>query len=568
MFHVSSFMFQETTQKSWKRLFLIGLLLLAFLLRIYGLNWDQGQHLHPDERFLTMVATAAKLPSSLDQYLNPAISPLNPQNIGFTFFVYGTLPLTFTKILAVLFGFDSYERFVLLGRIVSTFFDIGTLMFVFKTTKLFDKRHMIDERLKYVAIFLYAIFVLPIQLSHFFAVDTFLVFFLTGALFFVLKYFYDQKFLYSAFAGLFTGCAIACKISAVYSIPLFITLIISTHQQTIKKHPVTAIPVIFRSLAVFAFVAYIALRLGSPYMFATDSFLNPLPHPQFLANIRQLEGLNDPASFFPPGIQWISKIPVLFAGQNIVFFGVGIPIAFLFVWGGWIIVRKKYREVSIIVAWMILFFLYESTQYVKAMRYFYVLYPLIAIVASLGFIDVWDRMKKPILRIVLLVLIMFWPVSFMAIYTRPHSRVSASKWIYQNIPMHSVLAEEHWDDPLPLLFPNQPVGAYDVRQLPVFDPDTPEKWAIINKQLAEADYIIFTSNRGYGSIGTVPQKYPRMSQFYKDLFNGKTQFKKIKEFTSYPEFSIFKLHFPIPDQWSEEAFTVYDHPKVTIFSRE
>ena len=37
-------------------LFLV--LILAFVLRIYGLNWDQGNHLHPDERFLTMVASA------------------------------------------------------------------------------------------------------------------------------------------------------------------------------------------------------------------------------------------------------------------------------------------------------------------------------------------------------------------------------------------------------------------------------------------------------------------------------------------------------------------------------
>ena len=45
---------------------ILGLIfVLAFVLRIYGLNWDQGFHLHPDERFLTMLATDISLPHSL-----------------------------------------------------------------------------------------------------------------------------------------------------------------------------------------------------------------------------------------------------------------------------------------------------------------------------------------------------------------------------------------------------------------------------------------------------------------------------------------------------------------------
>jgi hypothetical protein len=36
---------------------LFSIIIFGFCLRIIGLNWDQGQHLHPDERFLTMVAS-------------------------------------------------------------------------------------------------------------------------------------------------------------------------------------------------------------------------------------------------------------------------------------------------------------------------------------------------------------------------------------------------------------------------------------------------------------------------------------------------------------------------------
>jgi hypothetical protein len=89
----------------------------------------------------------------------------------------------------------------------------------------------------------------------------------------------------------------------------------------------------------------------------------------------------------------------------------------------------------------------------------------------------------------------------------------------------------------------------------------------MEKNINEAEYYILTSNRGYDSIMPIPKYYPKMSQYYKDLFAGKTQFEKIAEFTSYPtlNFGFTKVQFD--DQWSEEAFTVYDHPKVTIFKK-
>ena len=41
------------------------ILLLGAALRFTGLNWDEHQHLHPDERFLTMVENSLQWPKSL-----------------------------------------------------------------------------------------------------------------------------------------------------------------------------------------------------------------------------------------------------------------------------------------------------------------------------------------------------------------------------------------------------------------------------------------------------------------------------------------------------------------------
>ena len=73
---------------------LLILLIVAFGFRtVGGLDWDQGTHLHPDERFLTMVASAVRSPDSLALYLDTATSSLNPYNQGYQDFFYGTLPL-------------------------------------------------------------------------------------------------------------------------------------------------------------------------------------------------------------------------------------------------------------------------------------------------------------------------------------------------------------------------------------------------------------------------------------------------------------------------------------------
>src|SRR3990167_2427606 len=113
------------------KLLLIGILLLSAFFRLYGFNWDQNQHLHPDERFLTMVSTAISWPRNLNEYLDTAISPLNPHNRNFSFFVYGTFPIFFTKWVAESLGKGDYTNLTLVGRQLSALFDIGTVILVF-----------------------------------------------------------------------------------------------------------------------------------------------------------------------------------------------------------------------------------------------------------------------------------------------------------------------------------------------------------------------------------------------------------------------------------------------------
>ena len=179
------------------KIILTGIILLALFLRFQNINWDSGFHLHPDERFLTMVGNAIKIPNSVEQYFNPDTSPLNPPNVGFSFFVYGAFPIILNKIIALLFGNDTYGAFTLQGRILSGLADMMVLFLVFKTAELLFVetghapslyKNKTRNNLPLLAAFFYAIAVLPIQLSHFFTTDSFLNLFMFASFYFALRF--------------------------------------------------------------------------------------------------------------------------------------------------------------------------------------------------------------------------------------------------------------------------------------------------------------------------------------------------------------------------------------------
>jgi hypothetical protein len=549
----------------WKsKILLILILVLAAFFRFYNINWDQGQHLHPDERFLTMVGTAMITPSSFATYLDPQISTMNPANIGHPFYVYGTLPVVLTKFLAIGLGADNYMDITLLGRILSGFADLLVIVFLFKTVQIFERQHKFNKSIKYWAAFFYAIAVLPIQLSHFFAVDTFLNLFVFGSFYFALRFSLSKNLVLAVMSAVFFGMALGSKISALYVSPLILYFLFKpyiTHYKHIKNNALT----ILTTAVVFSLTTYVVGRIADPYLFQTSNFLNPSINALFLQNIEALKTWSHPEAWFPPSVQWINKLPLLFPLWNIIALGIGFGYTALVIWGIYKLVRQhNHGDFLVILAWAFLFLLYQGTQFSMTMRYFLPLYPFFALFAAVGFYEL-TKQKKYWLKALVLFPVLLWTLFFFSIYTKEHTRNIASTWIYQNIPTGYTLLSEHWDDALPLSTNPPSTKVYTLEQLPVFDPDRPEKWETMNAMLARGDYLILSSNRGWGSIPTVPERYPQMTTFYEDLFAGRTAYKKVAEFTSYPSLSYLGIPISIPDDWAEEAFTVYDHPKVIIF---
>ncbi len=555
------------------------IIILAAFFRLYGINWDQGMHLHPDERFLTMVSNDISWPTKFAQYFDTNTSPLNPHNKTYSFYVYGTWPIILTKAVAQLFSLDSYDKLTIVGRILSSLFDIITLLVVMATSLAITKQ----KKAALFAGLFYATLVLPIQLSHFYTVDSFATTSVTLALYFLLTKRFGIRL------AVFTGLAIAAKISSVlllFPVALAYLLVFEW------KH---RFRIVFQISAVLLLIG-ITIRVSYPYLFDGMLMLNP----KVLANWRELASFDGPLTHFPPALQWIKTTPV-FILINTALFGLGLFqslffIIALFPFISALFHKKLPKLTQLLLWWILLVIAYQSTRFAKPMRYLFVIYPSIAVITGIGTQLLFDRIKQsvykrfiPSLLMTLLLFLLVWPVMFIHIYAVPHSRVTASKWIYDHVSSDKIIAWEHWDDPLPLLIDGHKGGEYETIQLTLYDEDTDSKWKKLSTDLSQIDYLVLSSNRVYGGIGQAITRYPLTLRYYKILFTDDLGFTLAKDFVSRPTiaFPITICFNPYPlskysylaasitrcnnqniefiDDFAEESFTVYDHPKVLIF---
>lgn len=559
------------------KLILLVILILAAAFRLYNVNWDQGFHLHPDERAIIMAVTQLKFPQSINEFFFPA-STWNPH-----FFAYGSFPMyllwTAGWALSVYnASFGQYTSINLVGRVISAFADLITIVLIFKlTTKLFH------SKIALAASFFYAISVLPIQLSHFFAVDTLLTCFITGTLYALILFYEKPNAKTAALAGLFFGLSLATKISALVllasigaalSVDFALIFFKKPHH---PKHWLPHLPLFLKHLIKYAFI----IISTSAVTFLVLEPYSLIDFRTFWAQTIQQSALTVDPFYFPYTLQYVGKIPYVYELKNIFLWGLG-PVQAFFAFAGAVyfilkIFKNKRPKEIIIFVFFLSYFLITGKFAVGFMRYMLPLYPIFCIFTAILIykftillnISIKNKFALYTLYFILYTLLLAWPLSFIHIYASNNTRTDATNWINQNIPAGKNLAIEHWDDALPLVGQER----YQMLTLALYDPDSDLKWSILNNQLAQTDYIIIASNRLYAPLQKLTdcrrlpsyRCYPRTSAYYKKLLSGNLGFKKVAEFTNYPTVPLFNIK--INDQSADENFTVFDHPKIMIFQK-
>jgi len=431
-------------QFSW----LVVLVLIAgFVLRLWGVAWDQGTHLHPDERFITMVETDIKVPSSLGQYFNSAKSPLNPYNREDGGFAYGTFPLFLTKItgevlqhndffplnlvkdgLAKAFAikapqWNGYDSIYLVGRVWSAIFATGTVLLVFLTGKL-----LYDRRVGLLAMLLMAAAVLDIQLAHYFTVDSFLTFFAALTIYYCVRIAKLGRWGDFALAGLGLGLATACKLSGAFLGPIIALAIVwrlwspAAAFLRAKEAPAAApaepaagpeesgaepnddlYPLLKPALGLLLaiFVAFVAFRIAEPYAFTGPNVWNVGIAEEYSKDMEGLIGLQRGGNV-PFMWEWVGRAPYLFSLKNMLLWGMGLPLGIAawggFLWAGWRLLRRREATNILLLVWITFYFLFWGRQFYQTMRYFLPIYPALVLLAALALSDLWGFARSQTLH--------------------------------------------------------------------------------------------------------------------------------------------------------------------------
>ncbi|HEX3304514.1 MAG TPA: glycosyltransferase family 39 protein, partial [Thermomicrobiales bacterium] len=567
-------------------LILLGILMVAGWLRFTGIEWGKNLYLHPDERFQTMVVVAAKWPSSLSEYFDSQASPLNPYNNGFGSYIYGTFPLFASKLIGTITGNVVYGDAHLPGRAFSAVCDLVTVLLVYLTG-----RRLFGRRTALLAAALCTVTVLQIQSAHYFTSDSAVVVMCLAAFYLALRAESSGAWGWNVACGIAVGLAIASKINAL---PIALVMALPVFERW-RRHGVRSIwragsdkplaPVAGLVLAVLA--ALWTFRIAQPYAFAGPSPFSFRLDPRWVKDVRYWRDVQNGVGDSPPSMQWADRTPILFSSRNLVLWGMGpllglTAIAALVAGGFKLVAARRMPEgwQVILVGWPAFHLLYYGSGFVQTMRYLLPAYPFLTLLAAAFLIRVLDlgtargwgsvrigrRISLPwaaLPAVIVLAGTFLYAVGFVGIYTRTTTREAASRWIYANVPPGSTIASEHWDDGIPVSLPGHDTNLYPGFQLELFFPDSAEKLDTLVGQLDDADYLVVTSNRLYATIPRIPERYPMTSEYYRMLFSGDLGFDLIHTETSYPTY----LGIELNDDRAEEAFTVYDHPKVFIFRK-
>jgi len=536
---------------------LILILILAATLRFYGLNWDGGIGAHPDERYIVGVAESLRWPERLNPF---DVAPDYP---------YGHLPL---YLLALVAGLVPDVDPLIVGRALAALFDLGTVALTFALG-----RRVYGERAGLLAAAFVALMVLHVQQAHFYTADVPLAFFVLGTLLFAVRLAEGGRTHQALLAGAWAGLALGTKFSAALLIlPLGVALM---------ANPAQALPGRCwarskRGLECGA-AALVAFALTNPCAI--------LALPTLWHNVARQGAIARGVLDVPYTRQFHATWPYLYSLVQQLRWGMGWPLGLVafggLAWAVWRAVREPPRRAEwVLLAWAVPCFAFAGALYARFPRYLLPLTPLLALYAARLLTDL-NRSLVIVhwsLFIIPCSLIIVHCSLFLGLYRSPHPWLAASEWFYDHVPRGAVVAVEQWDHPLPL-----DATGYGVRELPVFDEDAPEKWAAVEETLAEADYVVIASRRGYATLARWPERYPLTARYYQLLFEGALGFEPVACFGRYPRLGPLALvddptaglGFSLPDLCRpgspfvlrlgrlDESFVVYDHPQVIVFRR-
>lgn len=589
------------------------ILLIALFLRTYHVDWADGQLPHPDERStVAFYAPTIRWPSQPGTLLDPRKSPLNPlwdvdaqRRRSFT---YGHFPLYLMAAgghltvklapLAESLGLpettvnmmriaNGSPGFAWVGRVLMALADTLTVFYMFLLG-----RRLYNHWAGLLAAALGAFTVLQVQLAHFFAVDPISTTFTVAAVYHAVRLVDTGRWRQALLAGAMAALAMASKFSAapILAAPVVAGVILTLRQRRQQPAPSAQIPgwvLAAGSLAIAAAV----FAITSPFVLLDFENFR-------IAVIEEQGAMVRGVADFPFTRQYRGTTPYLYFIAETIQWGMGWPLGIAgWLAFAWVLVKALRGRASagewILLSWLVPYFGITGSFLAKFNRYMVPVVPFLTILAA-GMLWALARRsvfsgqssvasdqegagetrkggggrRYAIFAAIILLPTILWALAFVnGVYGREHTFITASKWMYENVPDGSVWITEHWEEgmPLHLPIPGGSPGAHGWRNvvMPMYEDDNAAKFQILQQNMREGDYYVLATKRMYGALPRLPERYPLSIRFYELLFSEQLGYELAAEFTAYP--SLFGVD--IPDQNADESFWVYDHPRVLIYKK-
>ncbi|HEU0113320.1 MAG TPA: glycosyltransferase family 39 protein, partial [Thermomicrobiales bacterium] len=561
---------------------LAAILIAALGLRLYGLNWDDGRDLHPDELFIAKIVLIDRIhldwPPDLRQLLDPAKSGLNPRSADpktgqYREFAYGALPLWVTDAagwaLSTASGvnWNGPDRIYLVGRVLSALFDVGTVCLVFVLGRL-----LASDLAGLAAAAIAACAPISIQLAHFFTTDSWLTFFVTLCLVCSVIAARMGARRWFVAAGFALGLAMATK-GSVFSlaVPVAVAALLDARRRATGPERRDDWR---RELAIRLVAAGLAAIVGFA-LFEPYALMNP---GIYLQSLRTQTDIVRGAFDVPFTRQYVGRPPLLYQAEQFGRWGFG-PAATLLaivglVWMALDLRRRLDATTIVLFSWLVAYGAVIAIPEVRFLRYLAPLTPVFAVAAGVGLVRLaclarrrFGRTAARAVAAAGLAGIGLWAAAFASIYAHENPRLAASRWVYANIPAGSAVTAEYWDDGLP-----RDLGAgltpgdrqYATVTMDLYSDQPPRQEAnAIYRVLQSVDYVILSSNRVETGTGQAPWRYPVQQRYYEALRSGALGFTPVASFQQAP--SLGPIVFD--DRDADESFINYDHPRVEIYRK-
>jgi YYY domain-containing protein len=568
------------------------ILLIAVVLRIYGINWDQGGLFHPDERAFLSQVYNLQFPEG-DEWSNitdPHTSTLNPGS-----FNWGSLPHYALK--AAQYAVAPYKWMSMFdlryaGRALSAVSDVATIFLIFQIG-----RSVFSTRVGLLAALLSAFAVQQIQLSHFFAVDTFMTTFIVGTIYYSIRIAGHGRRRDSVLAGVMFAFAVATKFSVLpLAVAVVLAHLIYATSRKGDRYDSDGIGsasaasrqwTAYQNIVLLGIVVLATLIVTQPYMF--------LDLKTYIDNISTQGQMVRREVDFPFTRQYEDSPKYIYQMVQLGTWGLG-PVLGVTVWLGLLgaviagVLAQRKADL-VILAWVLPYLLITGWFDVKFMRYMMPITPFLILYGARMLWWAFEVIKSlqpnrrwlQVLPIALvLVFTVHYSLSFMSVYSGQHPLNNVSSWLQANAAPGSKVVQEHWEEGIPGV-----IGLRMHDRAELYNDESMQKFDQLTALLSESDYFVLLSNRLYATIPRLPERYPVTSTFYEKMFSGELGFEMVYSDSRYVgglgvdyyEDPFARLDFGPPEGfeppsdglftagfgWADESFSVYEHPQTFVF---